>query len=565
MINCTKRLFSRRLAGSSLLGTVFAIGFASSGLALSLGPLVQVTGADPFTSCTADNVHQQETAYGSVLFPNTVIEPWVAADPTNPSRLLVGHHQDRWNDGGARGLVGVASSDGGATWADATPQDVTECTGGKYARGSDPWTAFANDGTALFLSLVLDPAKPTTPFGARNSAILVSRSTDHGATWGGPATLIDTKTSHALNDKDSLTADPTSNGLVYVAWDQLSVFPPSQTDPVLGQSEGIPLARDLLNSKAGASAVCVPFTKPPCKGGAPFYKFNFTGPSMLARSANNGVNWGTPTAIYSPGTNAQTIDNLVQVTPNGDVYDFFTAINVTSPGALNIGYVRSTNKGLGWSGPTFATDIQVVGVVSPDSGQPLRDASILYSISVNPVSGAIYLAWQDDRFSTANCITPTTPAPGIPVDGIAFTQSLDGGVTWSTPIMINQTPSNPNPCRQQAFVPAIVATGDGNAIVVTYYDFRNDTNTPVGFEATDYFAVICTTANDCSKAGSWGDGQRLTTASFNILNAPIARGHFLGDYMGLAASGPTTAVPVFGVATTPNVTVEYTRVISGLP
>ena len=114
-------------------------------------------------------------------------------------------------------------------------------------------------------------------------------------------------------------------------------------------------------------------------------------------------------------------------------------------------------------------------------------------------------------------------------------------------------------------MPAIVATGDGNAIVVTYYDFRNDTNTPAGFEGTDYFAVICNTGTDCSNGANWGSEQRLTTASFNILNAPVSRGHFLGDYMGLAASGPTTAVPVFGVATTPNVTVEYTRVISGLP
>jgi hypothetical protein len=283
---------------------------------------------------------------------------------------------------------------------------------------------------------------------------------------------------------------------------------------------------------------------------------------LFALTANNGANWGTPTAIYSPGTNAQTIDNLVQVTPNGDVYDFFTAINVT-PAILNIGYVRSTNKGLGWSGPTFATDIQVVGVVSPDSGQPLRDASILYAVSVNPKSGAIYLAWQDDRFTATTCTTPTGT---IPIDGIAFIQSLDGGVNWSTPIMVNQTPVNTtNPCRQQAFVPAVVATGDGNAVVVTYYDFRNDTNTPTGFEATDYFAVICTVSNDCSKASSWGSGETLTTASFNILDAPVARGHFLGDYMGLAASGPTTVYPVFGIATGSDIVAEFTRKISGLP
>ena len=302
MMNRTTRLFLRRLASGSLVASVCAIGFASTVQATTLGPLVQVTGADPFASCTKDNVNQQEKAFGSVLYPNTNIEPWVAVDPTNPSRLLVGHHQDRWNDGGARGLVGVASSDGGATWADTTPPNVTECTGGDYARGSDPWTAFANDGTALFLSLVLDPAKPQTPFGARNSAILVSRSTDHGATWGAPVTLIDTKTPHVLNDKDSLTADPTVNGNVYVVWDQLSVFPPTTRATLCSaQSEGIPLARDLLNSTGRRFGGVRPLHQAAVQGGAPFYKFNFTGPSMLALSANNGVNWGTPTAIYQSG------------------------------------------------------------------------------------------------------------------------------------------------------------------------------------------------------------------------------------------------------------------------
>jgi hypothetical protein len=254
------------------------------------------------------------------------------------------------------------------------------------------------------------------------------------------------------------------------------------------------------------------------------------------------------------------------VTKDGTVYDFFTAINF-GPTPLNIGFVKSTTKGIKWSTPKFASDIEVVGVVTPDSGQPIRDASILYAVSVNPKSGAIYLTWQDDRFNTkpnpvVNCTTPTGT---IPVDAIAFSQSTDGGAHWSKPIKINQTPANPNPCRQQAFVPAVVATGDGNAIVVTYYDFRNDANTPAGFEGTDYFAVICNTATDCGNPANWGDEQRLTTSSFNILNAPVARGHFLGDYMGLAASGPNTVYPVFGIATGVNTTADFTRSISGLP
>jgi hypothetical protein len=345
-----------------------------------------------------------------------------------------------------------------------------------------------------------------------------------------------------------VTADPTDNGFVYAVWDQLSVFPPTQAGAdLLAQNDGVMIARELFNAT---------------RGGAPLFKFFFTGPSLLSLSTDNGVSFSAPTAIFSPGTNAQTIDNLVQVTPNGNVYDFFTAIGVT-PSGLSIEYVFSSNKGTNWSTPVFAQDILVVKVVSPDSGQPLRDASILYAVSANSVTGALYLAWQDARFTTATCTTPTGT---IPIDGVAFSQSLDGGKTWSTPIMVNQTPMNAtNPCRQQAFIPAVVATGDGKAVVVTYYDFRNDTGTPTGFEGTDYFAVICTVSNDCSKATSWGDEQRLTTAPFNILDAPEAGGHFLGDYMGLAASGSTTVYPLFGIATGPNIVAEFTRKISGLP
>jgi hypothetical protein len=341
-------------------------------------------------SCTSDRVSQQETTFGSTLFPNTSIEPWVAVDPTNSSRLLVGHQQDRWSDGGSRGLVGAVSSDGGATWTNTIPNGITQCAGGMPLRASDPWVAFANDGTAFFMSLFVDPAQLQTPFAARKSGMDMSRSTDH-ATWSAPVTLIANNSPLVLNDKNSVTADPTKNGNVYAVWDQLSAFPPTaEGAALLAQNDGVAIARQLLHSAVGNSSVCEPFTKPPCKGGAPSFKFNFTGPTLLALSTNNGAGFAPPKTIVSAGTDRQTIDNLVQVSPNGKVYDFFTAINFT-PAILNIGYVSSKDKGASWSAPTFVTDIQVVGVVSPDTGQALRDASTLYAVSVNPVGGAIYL------------------------------------------------------------------------------------------------------------------------------------------------------------------------------
>ena len=84
-------------------------------------PLVQITTDDPFATCTADDVAQQETELNATLFPNTAIEPWVAIDPTDATRVLVGHQQDRWSDGGSRGLVGNLSKDGGASWNETIP------------------------------------------------------------------------------------------------------------------------------------------------------------------------------------------------------------------------------------------------------------------------------------------------------------------------------------------------------------------------------------------------------------------------------------------------------------
>src|SRR5438094_10192673 len=52
---------------------------------------------------------------------------------------------------------------------------------------------------------------------------------------------------------------------------------------------------------------------------------------------------------------------------------------------------------------------------------------------------------------------------------------------------------------------------------------------------------------DCSNAANWSDESRLTTPSFDIDQAPAARGpfgYFLGEYEGLTNIG-NVFVPVF--------------------
>ena len=182
------------------------------------------------------------------------------------------------------------------------------------------------------------------------------------------------------------------------------------------------------------------------------------------------------------------------------------------------------------------------GTITPDEQEPVRDAASLFDVAVDPRFGTLYAVWQDTRFRG--------------VDEVAFSQSTDDGASWTPPVRINRTPASANLLRQQAFVPSVAVAGDGT-LVVTYYDFRFDRSN--GREATDYWALFCQPREgSCARRDNWGNEKRLTGASFDMLDAPIAGGHFLGDYMGLAALGREIA-PVFGIAESDDRTSLFTR------
>src|SRR4051794_40110402 len=160
---------------------------APAARAAELGKLTRITAGDPFAGCVADNVPQQKKA-GSVLYPATEIEPWVTVDPGNPDRLLAGWQQDRWDDGGSRGLLAGRSSDGGVSWKTVPSGPVTKCEGGPWARDSDPWVDIGPTGTAYFIHLPFQPDLPNGGFGP--NAVSVTRSTDGGRTWSKEIILI---------------------------------------------------------------------------------------------------------------------------------------------------------------------------------------------------------------------------------------------------------------------------------------------------------------------------------------------------------------------------------------
>src|SRR6478672_1397131 len=79
---------------------------------------------------------------------------------------------------------------------------------------------------------------------------------------------------------------------------------------------------------------------------------------------------------------------------------------------------------------------------------------------------------------------------------MVFTQSTDGGLTWSPLARIDKSGDAP------AFVPSLAVASDGT-VGVTYYDFRN--NTPAPGLPTDQWFVHChpSPTSSCSDPANW--------------------------------------------------------------
>jgi hypothetical protein len=335
----------------------------------TLDPQYRASAPSPFA------LNCEGAALGGTVYPNAEVEPSLAINPMNTLNLIGAWQQDRWSSGGARGIVAGASFDGGHTWTQhALPSSRcaggNSANGGDYERASDPWVTIAADGTAYQIALAFNVQ--TIPV----SAVLTSRSTDGGATWGPTQTLI-RDVGNSFNDKCAITADPVTPHFVYAVWDRL--------------------------------------------------RSNTEAPTYFTRSTDGGTNWETPRQIYDPGANMQTIGNIIVVLPNGTLVDFFVQILNGTNGTLvssALGVIRSTDNGVSWSAPVAIAENLSVGTRDPDTGTPVRDSALTPSIAVGP-GGGLVVAWQDARFS------------GGVRDAIALAHSDDGGATWSAPTRVN--------------------------------------------------------------------------------------------------------------------------------
>src|SRR5262245_1096948 len=445
------------------------------------------------------------TGQPGINYFNAEVEPWIAVDPTNPDHLVGSWQQDRWSSGGARGFVAAASFDGGSSWQQVVIPGLTVGSGGTFQGGADTWLSFAPNGD---LHQICITASFNNSGNLADDAIQISKSTDGGLTWSNPIRVTESKNTGKFHDKPSITADPTDSDRVYAAWTETS-------------------GNRMVNARA--------------KG---------------VQTVDGGQAWPTPQTIHNSQGQDANAGHQIIVLPDGTLVDSFTEMLFSGGGfdGAEVSVIRSTDNGLTCA-PRLAVGHAPVGRVSdPDTGQFVKSGPGpfgFHDIAVDPNTGNLYAVWQDSGFSAGQ------------YNRIAFSMSTDGGLGWSTPIAINQTPAGIAPGNQQAFLPSVEVAADG-AVGVTYYDFRN--NTPAAGLPTDYWFIHAHPDTDLTDPSNWTEELRLTNTSFDLEQAPVALGGLnLGEYQGLATVGEDFVTFFTQPHDSDRASIFFRRIVAGDP
>lgn len=331
--------------------------------------------------------------------------------------FYMGNNFSRGTENGVSGLTrNNIGSIWVATYAPADPSN-TLTDGSRYVRTVIlAQNTFGNGSFNDKTDLAVDPvtgniyAAWSDFHGNGCNQILFSRSTDHGQTFSPPL-----KISSGICGNQGPSIAIGTDGHVYVAWE-------GTTGGTFGQN-GVNGAAFVSSSNFGATfskarlaSTYTPFTSeqfsgngarecgdPPfnCPSGFTFPRFDLAGPSLAADNTN--------------GT-------LVMAFPVEQ-----------SGGQGQIEYTVSTNGGSTWSNQALLDPSSSGHQFFPD---------------LTASNGRISAIWYDSRGDLAYDPTrpPCNDASGVTSAclNVRYTESSDGGMTWSPSIQVTETPTNPN-------------------------------------------------------------------------------------------------------------------------
>jgi hypothetical protein len=252
---------------------------------------------DPTTNTTSQ--HRTQVEPDTYAFGDTIVSVFQTG---------------RFFDGGASGIAFATSTNRGSTWTTGVLPGITRVqtgTTGPYDRVSDPAVAFDAQDNVWMVSSLAILANPV-----RGVAVITSRSTNGGITWGNPVT-----TARGSNlDKNWIACDNTNSspffGNCYTEFDE----------------------------NADGNRI------------------------KMSTSTNGGVTWG---AALNTGDNATGLGGQPVVRPNGTVL-----VPINNANQTQIRSFRSINGGASWRATVLVANVQAHTVAGGLRTSPLPSAEI---------------------------------------------------------------------------------------------------------------------------------------------------------------------------------------------
>jgi hypothetical protein len=268
-----------------------------------------------------------------------------------------------------------------------------------------------------------------------------------------------------------------------------------------------------------------------------------TGQIWYSVSRDRGQTFSTARKLTPPSeVGASNTYVYPSVDAAGHVYVAFASFPNPSVGSRATIYVtRSTDDAATWGPFVPVASAQIIpGCCLPNT--TFRDG-ILENFAASPSHpGHLYVTWED--------------WDGTQMD-VMFSQSTDGGMTWSEPVTVNDNVDGATPTDQ--FQPSVAAGPDG-AVAVAFYDRRSPCpDDPaivpehVGRENFCIDVSLQAFTDDGGGAVPVGENARITEFAWDPEQPdqtidgidqmacanhedPCTTNAFIGDYFGLAIS-----------------------------
>jgi hypothetical protein len=476
-------------------------------------------------------------------------EPHIAQSPIDPDILVAGskqYYRDRDSLKEYEFKIGTyVSFDRGVTWTDLGQVDVCPPAQAPQSSYPDKNTCYPDEdpnkgGTGS--EDVKDPNDPNdTQFDDRGSGDLAEEYTtsdiwtqfdDEGNAY---VMVLDHPPFPLEADPAGLGTEEDGWGMTMHKWDSVSVDD-LKTGKTWGPRVPINFYADEIRERAfldDKNTMAVNNAGPD-RDGKPGTILTCWGRTLIPakqsivceRSTDGGKSFpGEPIPVSEPQNLVIGVHVFPDPTDENTFYLMWNHYVLTTSPVNTLYFAKTIDGGLTWT-PAIPVGPPFTPIPSNYPGQRFRNLSI--PIGAAAPNADLYAVYA--QYNAAH--DTSTDADDMQAD-IVFVKSTDGGISWSSPKVVNQ--DNTDADQFQPYV-AITPQGEVN---VNYFDRRNDKRVTSGGQVTHdgNFYVDEYLSRSTDGGATWKDTRLSHDMSDPEYNTPIdsAGNAFFGDYQGMVA------------------------------